>query len=306
MEIVQTWQKKLGVVNAPSEIVSLLIPLYNHEHTVVRTLDSILKSNCSAIELVISDDASKDASFSVAAKWVENNHAKFHSAKIVQQTKNIGITGNLNFLVGSSTGKYITLLASDDELVPEAIDIQHQFLRQKPNINFLFANCAVIDLNSQIIQPNIVSNRRAFWIKYQWCAKADIIFNWGLPWARLFARRDAFLEFGNYIEEHSFEDRWSALNIAQAGEFFYLHEVVYKYRTHGEASSTAGIEKNRLAQDMCDVEYRLFRQTSGILKIMLMVRVLSHRRPLSPNTPFSIFWVLVRKSIEKLHKFIVQ
>lgn len=283
------------------DIVSVLIPLYNHEKTVIRTLESILKSETKNIELIVSDDGSSDKSFEHAKDWIDINNTSFYSTSIIKQPKNIGINGNLNWLVSNANGNYITLLASDDALTPNAIDIQKKFLECNLDKNFVFANMGVINDTDNVLTKRIVSKFRAKLISIPALSIMDLIFNWGPPWSRLFARRKAFNSLGSYLAEHSFEDRWSALKIAETRQYGYLDHVVHLYRIRKEGLGTGGVDPSLLIRDMLDVEKRLLPETTGLLHVCLYIRVKSF----SNSSRFGlgrIFWIVLRKLIEALWK----
>lgn len=286
-------------------IVSVLIPLYNHEKSVGEALDSVLESDCGRIELIVSDDASSDASFERARAWIERHGRHFHRAEAVRQPRNVGITGNLNSLIARARGEYITLLASDDKLTPKAVDAQRGYLESNPDKDFVFANVGKIDPDGRISGSSFVSDRRAAFItRRRTCATFDVLFNWDLTWVRLFARRAAFLRLGSYIEDHSFEDRWCALKIVETGRFGYLHQVVHLYRARKSGTGTAGIDLQRILSDLWDVEHLLVRESSGLLKVLLWMRARSFRRAGGAG-PDRIFWLIVRRSIGALHRLLL-
>ena len=286
------------------KIVSVLIPLYNHQKTVERTLESILKSDPEFIELIVADDNSSDHSFDVAAAWIDRNGSVFYSAAIIKHPSNLGITGNLNWLKNNATGDYITLLASDDELTPMAIDIQKRYLESNPGKDFVFSNMGIIDYDDNIIKNSIVSPIRAKLISISVFSIIDLIFNWGPPWPRLFARREAFERVGDYIAEHSFEDRWSALKIAETRKYGYCDHVVHLYRTREVGLATGGIDPSRLIRDMQEVEKGILPETTGLLRACLHIRVKSFTTSSHRNIG-NLFWVALRKLIEGLWKCMV-
>jgi len=77
-------------------ITSVLIPLFNHEQFIAATLNSLLESDCTKIELIVCDDASADQSLAVAKDWIDRHGARFFSTRLLSNTKNMGITSNLN------------------------------------------------------------------------------------------------------------------------------------------------------------------------------------------------------------------
>lgn len=277
--------------------------MYRHESTVERALDSLLGSDCSRMELIVCDDASPDRSYEVAAAWFARHAHRFAGALLLRNPCNLGITGNLNRLVGEAHGEFLTLLASDDELTPGAIDAQRSHLRRQLDSDFVFSNVELIDADSQVLKPRVVGRRRAQLLRHPAVRMIDLVCNWGLPWPRLFARRAAFMRFGPYIDDHSIEDRWSTLKIAQTRRFDYLDAVVHRYRVR-QRGGTGGMEQATVLSDMFDVERRLIPETTGLLRLLLRVRDRSFPRPGRPHLDRPLWWLL-RRVIDSTHRLIV-
>jgi glycosyltransferase involved in cell wall biosynthesis len=300
-------RKKPGMTQAPATtrtlqkgIVSLLIPLYRHESTVARALDSVLLSDTHRIQLVVCDDASPDRSYDVAQAWFQRNGNRFHDAQLLRHEKNVGITGNLNFLVARATGEFITLLASDDELTEASIDAQRGWLESHPDCDFVYGNVRFIDEDGAVVLDRVIGGRRALLLHRRLCATVDILYRWGMPWPRLFARTSAFLRFGPYIAEHSFEDRWTALNVAQTRRFGYFDRIVQLYRVRREGAATGRIEPSRLIRDMQDVERRQWAVSTGLQRWLLWVRINSVRSS-GRSLPLRAGFALVRQTITTVH-----
>ena len=257
-------------------VTSVLIPLYNHERFIERALESLLSSDYGKIELVISDDASSDQSLRITAEWLARHGRKFARAILIANKKNLGVTANLNRLVENATGEFITILASDDMLATGSIDKQRNFLLSRPSIDFVFVNCAIIDVDDSVIKQNVVSLVQSKLLMIRAYIMLNVMFNWSVIWSRLFCRRRKFKDFGRYIEEHSHEDRWSALKIMNTGRYAYLQEVGYLYRFRGgEAHPMISSDVSR--RDFHNVERRLHPESKGLLYLFLWIRRLPFR-----------------------------
>lgn len=280
-------------------IVSVLIPAYKHEGTIVRALDSVLLSDCAAIELIVSDDASSDRTAEAAAAWVAAHRAAFYRAEVIKQPRNLGLTCNLNFLLNAASGEFITAMASDDEFAAAAIDAQRRYLQAHPDKDFVFPNMGIIDGDSRVLSAGIVGSRRARMLRSRAWSILDMVFNWGPPWSRVFGRRDAFLALGGYVEEHAFEDRWGALAIARTGRFGYLDVPGQLFRVRGADTATGGVAQERLDRDMQDVEERLKAGARGLLWLCLRARTGAFRKPGRSPVP-RLFWAALCRTAENV------
>jgi glycosyltransferase involved in cell wall biosynthesis len=117
--------------------ISIIIPVYNAEKTIVSTLDSVLMQSHKDFNIIIINDGSKDSS----VKIIEN-YIKCHSTidiKVISQ-KNHGVSKARNAGLEIATGNWIALLDSDDKWMSNKLERQMQILQENPNIDFLGAN----------------------------------------------------------------------------------------------------------------------------------------------------------------------
>lgn len=257
-------------------VTSVLIPLYNHERFIGEALNSLLASDCSRIELIISDDASPDHSAQVASDWLERHGNRFRRTRLLVGKSNRGITASLNTLIEAATGEFITLLASDDLLPDNAVDMQRDYLLTHPDVDFLFVNCAIIDMEGRLLKQYAASPFISGLLSLRLFALLNMLFNWNVIWSRLFGRRGRFLEFGRYIEEHCLEDRWSALKIMNSRRYVYLGNIGYLYRYRG-AQAHPAISSDAARRDFHDTERRLHAEAGGLLYFLLWIRRLPFR-----------------------------
>lgn len=98
--------------------VSIIIPAYNCESTIVRCLDSILsQSGSHCIEIIVIDDGSQDGT----AKRVHEK-AVADSRILLYTKKNAGVSVARNQGIRLATGNYIMFVDGDDELKPQILD----------------------------------------------------------------------------------------------------------------------------------------------------------------------------------------
>lgn len=93
-------------------IVSVVVPMYNAEKTIISCIESVIKQLPSnEIELLITDDGSTDNSYNIVYQYcVVNNLNNIHLYK--QQNK--GVSSARNNGIRNSRGKYIAFIDSDD------------------------------------------------------------------------------------------------------------------------------------------------------------------------------------------------
>lgn len=98
--------------------ISVVIPVYNAQTFLPRTIDSILSSSMSDIEIILVDDGSTDNSLKIC-KWYEKN---FPCVSIVQQAnQRVAVARNTWMMVAK--GEYLWFVDNDD--------IVHPFMYEK-------------------------------------------------------------------------------------------------------------------------------------------------------------------------------
>lgn len=92
--------------------VSVLIPAYNHEPYLARTIESVLSQRIDfPIEILIGEDCSKDATAEVAARF-QREHPD--SVRLIQEPVNVGMHRNYRRLIRAARGGLIAFCEGDD------------------------------------------------------------------------------------------------------------------------------------------------------------------------------------------------
>lgn len=99
-------------------LLSVVIPVYNSEKSIVRSLESLLRIKEVDIEFIVVDDGSTDASKSICEEYA----IKDKRFRIISQP-NGGVSKARNAGIRFSKGKYISFLDADDELTEEFEEI---------------------------------------------------------------------------------------------------------------------------------------------------------------------------------------
>ncbi|MBQ2661094.1 MAG: glycosyltransferase family 2 protein [Clostridia bacterium] len=92
-------------------MISVIVPVYNGEKTIKRTLDSILNQTYRDIEVIVVNDGSKDGTKDV----LESMAKKDGRLKIITK-ENGGVSSARNAGLEKATGEFITFLDADDEV----------------------------------------------------------------------------------------------------------------------------------------------------------------------------------------------
>lgn len=112
-------------MNTPPRI-SVLMPAYNALPYIREAVDSVVSQECSDWELVISDNGSTDGTLDYYESLRDER------IRVFRQPQNLGVYGNLNFLLLQARAPIAQILCADDTLLPGALEQIAKFMEQRP------------------------------------------------------------------------------------------------------------------------------------------------------------------------------
>ncbi|MDZ4226487.1 MAG: glycosyltransferase [Candidatus Pacearchaeota archaeon] len=104
--------------------VTVIIPAYNEEDSIEKTVKSVSKSNYPDFEIIVVDDGSKDRTFEIAKKLEGSKVRVFHK-------ENGGKGTALNFGIKKATGKIIFTMDADTTVDRESMKRMVRFFKDK-------------------------------------------------------------------------------------------------------------------------------------------------------------------------------
>lgn len=101
--------------------VTVVIPLHNYENYILEALDSVAAQTETSLDLIVVDDASTDASLSLATQWAKQQRDRFNRLLVLRNTSNakLGPTRNVGFEAAETL--YVLPLDADNLLLPECV-----------------------------------------------------------------------------------------------------------------------------------------------------------------------------------------
>ena len=108
-------------------LVSIIVPAYNEEVNVVKSVENLLRCNYSNFEIIFVDDGSKDKTYDI----VSSNFANHSKIKLFTKP-NGGKASALNFGIAQSNAPFVVCIDADTKLKQDAVGllVQH-FINQK-------------------------------------------------------------------------------------------------------------------------------------------------------------------------------
>lgn len=126
--------------------LSVIIPVYNVEAYVKKSVESVLSQTYKNIEIIIINDGSTDRSYEIC-KELEKNHDNIR----LYSQENKGLAETRNIGMELSTGDYIAFLDSDDYVESEMYETLIKVIESK---DVAFASCLTKPSNLETINSN--------------------------------------------------------------------------------------------------------------------------------------------------------
>lgn len=133
------------------ELCSVVMPAYNSEKYIAEAIESVIKQTYKNWELIIVNDASKDATEEIVKIYQE----KDRRIKLISLTENQGVANARNTAIQNAKGRYIAFLDADDYWNKEKLQKQIQIL-QTSNADITYTAYLMIDEVGQTIKKRNV------------------------------------------------------------------------------------------------------------------------------------------------------
>ena len=210
-------------------VVSVVIPAYNAERFIVKTLDSVLAQTYTNYELIVVDDGSFDNTEKVVQEYFAKK--KVYGQCIRQENK--GIAGGRNTGIRSARGQFIALLDHDDLWVPKKLQKVIETFKLKPQTDLICHNEQIIKDGKN---TKVSENSRKNYSSYE-----ELLFkgNSLSPSAVVF-RKSLFDRIGGFDESselNTVEDYDFWLRASRVGKITYINAILGSYVLTKSAAS---------------------------------------------------------------------
>jgi len=234
-------------------LVSIIIPCYNNEAYVVKTIKSALHQSYEHIEIIVIDDGSTDGS--------PNLIRQFNSQIIFIQQSNQGAPAARNAALKIAKGTYIKFLDADDILLPRTIEQQVGHFKKLPTDEkaIVYGPVQWIDKNDH---PTLTYQPRPRQAQEE--KVAHILSQNPLTSAPLHHRK-YLEEIGGFdIKIPKGQEFDLHLRLVLNGvTFYYFPETVYLFREHYTASRISHLNFKKYQPD---IFYKIFEKQERLIK----------------------------------------
>lgn len=134
--------------------ISVIIPVYNVEEYITDCLNSIINQTYKDLEIICVDDCGQDNSMNIVRSFAQ----KDNRFKIVESSKNVGLSGARNKGLEIATGEYIYFIDSDDYIDLNYLEEMLKYIEKTKTdviVNNNILRCYLNGKTKQILSRNI-------------------------------------------------------------------------------------------------------------------------------------------------------
>ncbi len=127
-------RNKMEILSVDNDKISIIIPVYNAELFIKETIDCIRKQTYTDWELLLVEDSSGDRTLEVMEAYageLQDERIHITSREVKAGDEDFGAAKARNLGLKMAKGRYIAYLDADDLWVPEKLEKELKFLKEK-------------------------------------------------------------------------------------------------------------------------------------------------------------------------------
>jgi len=275
--------------------ISVLMPTYNGIRHIRAAVDSVRAQTLQHWELLISDDGSTDGTVEYLKTLADDR------IKLFAQPKNLGIFGNLNFLLENAGCEVAKIFCQDDTLLPNALESCLDFMQRHPEC--AVARCWNVGDATPSRRRDTTPLERELPVNLRPRAAVLAFATFGnLPGnlSTTICRPAKVLEAGGFNQAFPYAGDFEGwVRVAQRYGLSFLREEVVKVRVHALQNSVLLNRSNELPQQLDAILNMLASRVAPELLPLLKRHWTIHF--LAPRLSKSV-WLLLKREPAKAWK----
>lgn len=213
-------------------LVTCLVTTFNHEQYLAKAIHSILQQDYPYLEIIVSDDASSDASYDVAKKIVAAYQGS-HRVQVRRNQENLGVCAHLNQLIQLASGELIVVAAGDDISTPNRVQTIVDYWLAHDRAPLLMASYLMdMDESGVLHDPIEVQDLSRWRSMDDWMRRRPSVIGAGHAWSK-----ELFKQFGPFPTGALFEDQVAVFRAILLGRAHTIAKPLVMYRRGGVSST---------------------------------------------------------------------
>ncbi|GIT98129.1 glycosyltransferase family 2 protein [Sulfurovum sp. TSL1] len=243
--------------------VSVVIPCYNAEKTIVRALDSIVNQTLLPLEVVIVDDKSMDNSCDIIKSYAKEQE-KNVPIKLIELDKNAGPAKARNVGWDNAKGEYIAFLDADDSWHPQKLELQYNYMSEHPDVVLSGHLYEVVDANNVLIESKKID-------EIEKITKSKLLFSNRFSTPTVMLKRgflSRFREFKKYSEDYLL---WLEIVLNGNDAILLKSKLTYLFKAEYGVSGLSGNMFNMYKGGLVNYKILLNEKLIGFFLYVILV-----------------------------------
>jgi glycosyltransferase involved in cell wall biosynthesis len=216
--------------------ISVALCTHNGARYLREQLESILDQTLPPTEIVLSDDASTDATVELARSIVAERGDRAPAFVVLENDPALGVAANFERAVLACSGEIIALSDQDDLWAPERLAVMSAAFEDRPELLLLHTDALLVDADNEPIggtlfaalavtarEKQLVHSRRAF----------EALLRRNLVTGATTLFRRSLVGTATPFPRGWVHDEWLAMVAASLDGVDLLDEPLVRYRQHG-------------------------------------------------------------------------
>lgn len=225
-----------------NQLVSVIVPVYNHEKFIGVTIESVLSQTYENWELLVIDDCSTDGSWGIIQKYAGRDSR----IKAFRNNENKGLIPNWKFLIDTSRGEYIAFLEGDDFFYENNLKRKLEVFEKYSDLGMVYCNFDVVNENGEMVTKDYRSFQNVRVYKNEFIrpseylsSKHHLINSYG----QVMIRKSIIKKVGyprtlDPAEKVFLPSDWDFnFRVSTQNKVYYLEEILFAYRRHSNNNS---------------------------------------------------------------------
>jgi glycosyltransferase involved in cell wall biosynthesis len=202
--------------------ISVIIPCYNSEKYIKKTLSSVLSQSYRPDEILVVDDGSEDETRNILESY-------FSQIKILchPNNSNLGTAASMNLGIKHTKSELIAFLDHDDLWYPTKLSEQVKIFEKYPDVGLVYTNVFVIDENDNDLFKIYPDDFKELNKPDQLLSKCYI-----RTASSVMVRRSLFEKIGFFKTQIRAADHDMWIRMIEKTKFFYLPKCLASHRKH--------------------------------------------------------------------------
>jgi glycosyltransferase involved in cell wall biosynthesis len=226
------------LTNNSEPLVSIVVITFNSEKYIIETLETAKAQTYKNIELIITDDCSTDNTVDICKQWINVNKSSFVNIRLIEAIENTGIPGNCNRGLSASSGEWVKIIAGDDLLTSNCVQIFLSAVLANPAVKFLVSS--MLELVDGVVTRVISPSKKYLKMSPKRQKRLLLIrYHSHVPAPAIFLNRQELLNLGGYDSRYKFmEDFPLEMKISASNmKFHFVNAPTVLHRIHGDSLS---------------------------------------------------------------------